>query len=1747
MTTKNLEFEFDIQVFALPDAATIQASAGGISAVGSDESGTPSTVQGTAADGYRTDTVTASTTVYNFDGTTSSSDSPVHISTGTTETVTTWYVNDTDATATPTQIGSAATTPAENTSITSPLWLYGGGQAGQVSIQAVGAINDFNSGTNGVLLARTGNTSLGLQGVVGDVTFTTANAAFKQTLTANNNATIDATLAAAGTDLNIKGAAGEGPTLSATGAINLGKIDTVQTWQIDSNDSIRYHKLQVAGGANSTLEVTGADASGTYLAVTAEEGESVQFATLSGTGSTNDTVSVNGTVLNGAGARGLSVAVEADSIMTGQVSSAGSLTVNSTVGGTASLAAGAKVTISSGEITAVDKLANGGAWALGNSVTSAQLGDDTVTFATGSNTVSASSTDGTKVGTLTFTSNNTQATVNVAGDHTINANGGATWNLSDSATAVFDSNANATVNASAVVVGVSGNNSAGKTLAVGANGAADTLAMAQGGSATIANSVVSAVDSLNAGSSWLVRGGTDASRSVSVTGVTGSELGFAFEKATSSVYGALGTSTANGGVTSIDSLTGNVTLSHGADSVAMNVMGTSWTVAKESGKTVAFDSTGSAASITAASSDLAVTAASTDATLNISTTNTIVSGSFNGAGVVAHDGDGTVVLRLESDTVTSGISAITSLNSGATVTGDNQFNVNGIFDVYKTASNVASSKTQFTLGSGSDITIQNVVDGDNYSVTSANNQAIYYDISSSVASGGTARVTVNTAGVTVSASSASKVGNAFVASGIDGSDIVSVGGVKVNDTVTTTNDKDFTVVYDTSNITSDTSNPAVLSVNDANVSITSANLTGTGKSSLTMAVSYAAGNSTMPIVTIKDGIANNATVTVGTGVYNVANSSQVTINDLLGYLYVDDKGNVTAEDSMVAAARQDRERAINSLVSGVTDPTIGAYYDFENAYYGANTVFSGLNSTVASYADATVSTRSTIASSSGVNIYGDDSLNNYPNSVTLQSYLANPINIKHTEGFDGTHTLNNAVIDVSNSTNSLVAVGVSTVAGADTLKTNHTIYGSARQSALLIGANALGDNVIVAGNAGNTISNAGGRASIFGGSGNDTIYAGKNGDHVEGGGGADVFYDSNPFEIYDYNFADGDVIVATKLSTSANINPSNLQLSGNKIAIAGGSTITVGASDSYDEATATNAIIANAAGGNRTLLVWAGNYDSSLDASEFNRGAVMISSVNGGAVNTVVGSSYVDTIYAGANDVVNSGSGNDIIYLAAAEEGTGQRGATVALSAGKNDVFGWKGGFDNENGANILQATAANTTFRSKSGTIVAAGDGASINFGDLSVDSTGAYNFLVGNEKVSFIANEATVSVNSNSDIADYYKAEKAGEIYVGSDVDAAFGITLGSDHFSNVTKVNLQNDSRASVIGSSASESITLLGSASAGAVKSVASGAGNDLIVSGGNDTAYSGNYLFFGSYGGTTFSSGRDTIQNFSFYRGSEQDADMAATDLLYLGANANYQSVSATASKLEISLGEDTKVVINDNFTTSDNKILRARFGDSEEVYNCKFGITSSNSTNSFTYDGETNAFFGNTSRGRDTLNVASELSNVNIWLNDKNFDKNFYHGINVINAQNLTDTKATLVGNSDSNIIQAGGSGMADSLWGGGGESNTLIGGSGDDTFFYFKNYGYTDGDGNYRSSNDVIVGAGTNDLVWLYDVTLNDLDLEATADGISSNRVVVTLKDGSALTVTNVSSEANFRLSDGQGGWTDVKAVTSGNNRHWE
>ena len=1632
-----------------------------------------------------------------------------------------------------------------------------GGDVQNVSLSGIGSIASFTNEQQLALAASGGRMSL--TGVNGNVALSALNNTLRQNI---NGATINAAVTSG--DITIDGGDGwAAPTLSAAG-VSLGAIDTVQTWLVNEADYGGVSAWNTITGAQIT--VTGSDnTSANYMNVNVNNGESVALSTISGS-TVRDTIGINGVILNGAARGHANVAANTDdSLLTAAYSTVNGFTVGGagTIGGAISnVAAGGIVTVSTAgtaHITAVDKVGANATWALGANASVATLGNDIVNFNATNETITAAS-NGTQVAVISGS-----AAVSLAGDHTVAVGSTGAWTLGAANSTVdvigsFDSLGNATVASGATLIG--GSN---KSLAIGANGANDTLSLGSGGQVLLDNDgVVTAASSLAADSTWLVKGGS--TRNVTL-GTASDSLNFNFGSPSSSgVFAEISVSTLSSAPVEIDELSGNVTVSAASSTISgLNVAGTTWSVSGTSDGTANFNSTGKLAAVTATSStDLTVVAAATDASVTVSMTGDTMGGTFNGVKVYVHDGDSVVGVQLESDSSVYGISGITSLNSGATVSGDNSYQVNGNFNIYKGN----NSDTKFTLGGSSQITIENVVSGDAYTVTGASGSTIVYDlIDSSVTSAvNSANVSLNGAAVTVTASTDSSINSAYI-QGTSDDAIAVIGGVKLNDTITSsTADKKFTVIYDTSNVSTVSGDTYVMAANDAKVSLNADDLASIG-TAITMNVDN---SGSVPYITLSAGIANSSTVTVGKGVYKVGQSDAVTVNDNVGYLSIDSTGNkVTAEDSMVADIRRERNSKIDSLASSIGSYSEGAYYDFANLYYNNNNVFGDHNATVASYENATVATRYSTVSPSGVNIFGNTNLSEYPNSVTLQSYVSNPINIEHIEGkVDGQATVANVVIDVRNSANQAVLVGhvsENDTSSYENFATNHTILGAAnsRNSTLVVGERATGDNMIVGGSNNDYIVHRGsGKATIDGGDGNDTIEATSN-DSVKGGAGADLFFDTNAFEISDYSYTDGDVIIATKLSQNATLTNSNVLVNRNTIAIAGGSTLSIGASDEYNDNSATKAIIVDASiSNNRTHVIWAGQYESTVDASDFPKNNLIISD-NNEAGDSVKGSANADVAYIGGGDTINSGAGKDVINIASANGN--QKGAVVVLSEDSNTVHGWTGGFDNEGGSNIidfdpsstLQASAATLQFKTKNNAVVAYTTGASLNFdSSLTTSSNGGYDFLVGQDKVTFIESGKTVSVTSDDALATYYKGESNAGLYIGESVTSELAITLGSANYANITKLDLHNENHASVWGSANIDTITVVGSADAGAGKTVAAGAGNDYIVSGGNDTNNAGNYLFFGSETGANgetinYSTGRDNVSNFAFYRASE-DIPVSNADVIYLGNYSSFQSPTVRANQIEFALGDSDRVFINDSFSTSDNKIIRTRFLDNKETtFNCKFGLTTSNATNNFTYDGVTNVYYGNYNRGRDTLSVSSNLntSSVGIWLGrqtlgDKVMDENYYVGVTAINAGALSDsaTKATLAGNATtSNIIQAANGGST-TLWGGGGASNTLIGGSGDDTFYYHADAGYNDDSGALHSSNDVIQGVQNDDLIWVDGVTVSQLTQEAS---ISSSQISIAIND-SSLTITNMSTDTRFRVANGSGGWDDYSLNISGNTHTW-
>ena len=626
-------------------------------------------------------------------------------------------------------------------------------------------------------------------------------------------------------------------------------------------------------------------------------------------------------------------------------------------GGSASLAASAHATLSTVDggvaISAVDSLAANGRWALGDNATIGTLGSDTVTFATSGSTIIAG-TDGTMVRALNFTGGN--ASLNAVGDHAGVSVGSANWGIySSSVTAVFDTVGSASVS-SANNVNIGLLSGGPKTMSAGESGANDTLVVANNGGVAISGNLVTSASNILNGSEWLVRGG-DSPRTVSV-----GSRSFTFENSTDNIYGALIASTLSSSlsgsstIAAIDSLSGNVTVNHADGAISnLDVMGTTWNIANDVSDTAVFASNGSAASVTATTTSDLTVSASTDASVQVAIlSGNTVRGIFNHVTVTAHDDESPFGVQLEASDTAAGVAGITGLNSAATINGDNHVIINETYDLYKAgaSSNALTNRMQFTLGSG-DMTVKNVVSGDSYNGTGGR---IFYDLTSSVAAGGTANITINSATATIQATTDSAISNAYVISdGTGDLAIETIGGVKLNDTITSVTDRNFTVVYNTSSINSDTQ--YTMLVNGAGITVDGSDFVSDNS---TIAVNVDNSGST-PVVSLSSGVINNgATVTVGSGIYNVGGNAAVTVNDDIGFLYFDaNNGSVTAEDFSVAEVRTRRESAVGNLVDANSDTTVHAFNDFYNVFYPNTSEYGfynkGFNSTVAGYSSVTVS------------------------------------------------------------------------------------------------------------------------------------------------------------------------------------------------------------------------------------------------------------------------------------------------------------------------------------------------------------------------------------------------------------------------------------------------------------------------------------------------------------------------------------------------------------------------------------------------------------------------------------------------------------------------------------------------------------------------------------------------------------------------------------------------------------------------
>ena len=177
------------------------------------------------------------------------------------------------------------------------------------------------------------------------------------------------------------------------------------------------------------------------------------------------------------------------------------------------------------------------------------------------------------------------------------------------------------------------------------------------------------------------------------------------------------------------------------------------------------------------------------------------------------------------------------------------------------------------------------------------------------------------------------------------------------------------------------------------------------------------------------------------------------------------------------------------------------------------------------------------------------------------------------------------------------------------------------------------------------------------------------------------------------------------------------------------------------------------------------------------------------------------------------------------------------------------------------------------------------------------------------------------------------------------------------------------------------------------------------------------------------------------------------------------------------------------------------------------------------YDGTANFFVATSANASITVNNTNNGEAI-LWLDGKpgnGIGKNFVGDIKTADATNFAG-KAELVGSENVDNILIGGAGQ-NSLWGGNGADGNdyMQGGTGSNVFFY------TNGNG-----NDTISGTRSGDVVYLSQVTLEQIATTAVSDGTA----VISFKDGGSLTIGDA---ANCDIALVQGDQSQIYQVSNG------
>lgn len=674
-----------------------------------------------------------------------------------------------------------------------------------------------------------------------------------------------------------------------------------------------------------------------------------------------------------------------------------------------------------------------------------------------------------------------------------------------------------------------------------------------------------------------------------------------------------------------------------------------------------------------------------------------------------------------------------------------------------------------------------------------------------------------------------------------------------------------------------------------------------------------------------------------------------------------------------------------------------------------------------------------------------------------------------------------------------------------------TVFGGADDDTIVVGADAT--NAVIDGGAGaDSITSAANGVTITAGAGKDTISvsgkdwvvdAGADDDSLNVSGTGTVTLgagkDSVAFSIptsgvtdvtfTDYNYND-DTLEHAAIDVKTDSLAKTFGTDG-KLALADSLTATfadkngVYAAKFYDANKKTTA-----------AYVWTGETGAVADGSKYGDPLTMVGANNDDTADTLIGSAKDDTIYAGANDYVYGGAGNDSIVIV----GGDNTGVTVDLkAAGGNDtVEGFTASFGDDADKILLSDSTAALSFATVAGGLeVKDGKRASLvlNKAEAKADEgakvkiengTTTYNVQVMSGTNTNLDGAAT-AVYGIGEGANGFKYTTDGDAAIDLSNSGAFGDTR---HYQGITQVTVTGAADTTLVGGKAAETLTAAGDGNA----SLWGGAGSDSLVGSG-----SGSKTFFYGAG-----DGLDTISGYSY---SATDGERQDVVDLYSGNLTKW--VRNDSDDIELTFGSNKQKLT----VQMDNKDTDAVFafatGLGGETQRAK--ISGSKAAAAFTYDESVNFYIGTKAQKTDTLTVGSE-GDTNIWLDGSN--GKYFESIEVVDAS-ASSGNVTLAGGMGNETLTAG-SGNA-SLWGGQGGNDVLNGGYGETTFYFGK-----------KNGKDTIVSNSASDKVVLYDVALDDIAKVGTIS--EGSDFTVKLKDSSQFTIKNFSSgTANtFQLGDG-------------------